>query len=175
MESASSSVLGQVVIRAAVLDRLVYNFEAILRDSLHILIGTAADYDEGVMFIRFMLSPMREKAAHVSFAHGGTDAIAQGIHRLIRCYESAPYIKSKIMSLYGAQIALTLMSRDNVNVQKSLSRGQEICELSNALSDISQSIAGKNVSVNVEYVKPPHHQFDPASEFVCFSVYETTQ
>ena len=163
------SVIGEVTVRAPALDRLVFVLEYILRDTPELLIGTAADYDPGVMYIRFMLSPIRKNEAHNNFALDDMEALSQGILRLIRCYEAAPFLRDKIVLLFSAALAASLMNKGCLEGE--VKRGREIKELSNAFFAISKNIVGKNVDIRAERITAPYkHEFSPSSEFIRFTV-----
>lgn len=167
-----TTVIGEVTIRAPALDRLVFVLEHLLRDTPDILVGTAADYDSGVMFIRFMLSSMRKQDAHNNFALDDMEGLSQGLLRLIRCYEAAPFIRDKIILLFSATMAGSLMTYNSLSGE--VKRGRELKDLSNALSAISKDIAGKQVIVSAERIDTPYaHEFSQNSEFVRFTVSET--
>ena len=164
-----TTVLGDIIIRAPALDRLVFVLEHLLRDTPELLIGTASDYDPGVMYIRFMLSPIRKNEAHNNFALDDMEALSQGILRLIRCYEAAPFLRDKIVLLFSATMGASFMNKGCL--ESEVKRGREIKELSNALFTISKDIVGKKVDIRAERIDKPYaHEFSQNSEFVRFTV-----
>lgn len=171
-----------VKIRAPVLYRLLANIYTLTIKTPEVFLGQISndlysintpgiETDDKMILSTMVYQMSVYKRPGTGFPTKHMDLLATALMRIVKCYIDAPYIYSKINTLWAAQlVSSAFLSHNKMDEVKQELRAQEIKDMNDAFYNLSLFTNGIKVVASCEMLNVTETILNPDSEFVFFSV-----
>lgn len=173
---------GAVKIRAPALYRLLANIYTLtiktpevflgqISNDLYSILTPGIEPDDKMVLATMVYQMSVYKRPGTGFPTKNMDLLATALMRIIKCYIDAPFIYSKINTLWARQyISSTFLTCNNMDEALHELRGQEIKDMNEAFYNFSLFTNGIKVVASCEMINVVETELNPDSEFVFFSL-----